>query len=345
MSKRSGFTLIELMMVIVVVVILTGLLAVASMSVLGSSREAATKTTLKIAQKIIDDRNLSVSAVLKKAPDIDPFLQLGAVFSSEIQAIQNDRSLTPAQIPPMVRRVEDVRDAVGLRLLPFQSADDRTRKVIAMIEWQRLLLPQTWAEADFHRCVKRLPAVSSVNEATENSEVLLFMLTQGVSAGLLSIDADAEAITPSMKKDTDGNGEMELVDSWGNPIRFYRWPTRLVNFVSVDNKKFGQLFLPSALIYGPEHKDPNNPLALGSGGVVVPEFYDPDTFHAPLLVSAGADGKHGMRNPVNKTDGGYWGELMPEDIVPEPPMATVILENPGHRDIFDDLTDKTSVDN
>ena len=27
--------------------------------------------------------------------------------------------------------------------------------------------------------------------------------------------------------DTDGDGLMEIVDAWGQPLRFYRWPTCL----------------------------------------------------------------------------------------------------------------------
>ena len=33
--------------------------------------------------------------------------------------------------------------------------------------------------------------------------------------------------------DTDNDGLPEFVDAWGNPLRFYRWPTRLI-------KPFGQ---------------------------------------------------------------------------------------------------------
>lgn len=340
--SRRGFTLIELMMVIVIIVILSGLLTLGGMTILGSSREAATKSTLEIVQKIVDDRASGVYNALNKAKDVDQFLQLSSFFSEEITRAQNDPSLTPAQQMDFVTRLQNSRGLVANRVNPFVNSDTRTKNVVAMIEWQRLLLPQTWEEADFQRAVKRLPKVDPVNPATENSEVLYFLLTQGTSVGFLSMEAVGEALDKKNVRDTDGNGEMEVVDGWEHPIRLYRWPTKLVKFTSTGGKKFGQLFLPAGVLSSPEgSKDPNNPLNLGGGAIIPPDFYDAGAFHAPLVISAGPDGRFGMRNPNDKTDGGYWGEVMPEDIIPEPPMATVILENPGHRDIFDDLVRKS----
>jgi hypothetical protein len=63
-------------------------------------------------------------------------------------------------------------------------------------------------------------------QVTESSESLYLFLTAGP---LFDTEppsgADLKAIETA---DTDGDGLLEIVDAWGHPLRFYRWPTRLV---------------------------------------------------------------------------------------------------------------------
>lgn len=224
--SRRGFTMIELLMVIVVISVLSSLLLVGGMYVITSSREAATRSTLKIVKQIIADRELSITSFLQGHDDIDPFLVFDGMFSREVAGIYADQNLTQAERQAFVNRVDAVRNASFSRLSALDNADQRTKRNAALIEWKRILLPQTWAEADFQRCVKRLPPVGSTNPATENSEVLFFFLTTGKTAALMSVDADAEAITQERRSDTDGNGLEELIDGWGRPMRFWRWPAR-----------------------------------------------------------------------------------------------------------------------
>lgn len=368
---RRGFTLVELLMVIVVIGILSTLLVSGGMMVISSSREAATRSTLKIVQKIIDDRNLSVSTVIKQK-DIDPFLLFGATFSEVIGSVQADSSLTPQQKQGFIDRIEVAQSAAYARMSPYDGADKRLKMIVTMNEWARLLLPQTWEEAEVQRCAKRLPPVDPVNPETENSEVLLFMLTLGKSESLLSIDADSEAITSSMKRDSDGNGEAELVDSWGNQIRFVRWPTRLLRpsgmpssynprimfpgtpmeipvnvcLIPESDERTARILIPSIASCGtnPEKPkgstiDPNDTLALVINKTIPDSsiiagntssevsafeqaFYLPNTYHSPIVISPGQDGKHGLLNPVSKADFGYWGKV-----------ATAA-------DAFDDITDR-----
>jgi type II secretory pathway pseudopilin PulG len=60
----------------------------------------------------------------------------------------------------------------------------------------------------------------------ESAEVLYFMLTQMNVAGATPVDASE--FLASELGDTDGDGVLEFIDAWGNPLRFYRWPTRLI---------------------------------------------------------------------------------------------------------------------
>lgn len=325
MSKsRRGFTLVELLTVIVVVSILSTLLVVGGMSALSSSREASAKSTLEKCGRIIKDRQTAFWESTKEHAHGN----YGAVFGRFNSQVGG--ASTPEQV-----RIQTVRDGIKSRIEavcgpPTASGwNERLASLILHIELERIFFPQTWDEAEYMRAVAGEPAIAS-NPANpvENSEVLHWMLTTKSVVGNLPEDYDS--ILPNMVGDTDGNGLKEIVDSWGNPVRFYRWPTRIMDTPSIVSLMYGIVPTDPA-------KDSRNTLNLGS--MDEPEYYRPQTYHSPILVSAGPDGKHGLLNPVDKASFGYWGKVVPEDVIPEP-MPPVILENPGHRDAFDDITAK-----
>ncbi len=57
---------------------------------------------------------------------------------------------------------------------------------------------------------------------TARSEMLYAVLTQGL--GTLGSVFNPEEFTDREVKDTDGDGLLEFVDAWGEPLQFYRWP-------------------------------------------------------------------------------------------------------------------------
>ena len=62
---------------------------------------------------------------------------------------------------------------------------------------------------------------------TESSELLYYTLVAAGSFGSSSVDADQ--FSDAEVKDTDDDGLPEFVDSWSQPLRYYRWPTRLID--------------------------------------------------------------------------------------------------------------------
>ncbi|MEM9704278.1 MAG: hypothetical protein AAF907_17695, partial [Planctomycetota bacterium] len=93
--------------------------------------------------------------------------------------------------------------------LPLSEADDVRRRVR---NGGAALAP--FDDADFP------------NDPTASSEALFLFLTQGETYGIA--DTDIDAFKESELADSDGDGLREIVDGWGNPIRFYRWPTRVI---------------------------------------------------------------------------------------------------------------------
>ena len=201
---------------------------------------------------------------------------------------------------------------------------------------------------------------------TESSELLYFCLIASGSFGATSVDADR--FTAAEIQDTDNDGLPEFVDAWGQPLRFYRWPTRLVDWdppvpfqpvltnpndptdvvvtvdtdndgtpdttvgqrtVSQDERNVANILLkglppaPSMLPNGVLPRDllltdPDDPIGtlyselerlngLNGNPLFASQFnealfHTPDTFHAPIVVSAGLDGELGLREPYDTTN-------------------------------------------
>ncbi len=60
---------------------------------------------------------------------------------------------------------------------------------------------------------------------TARSEMLYAILVEG--GGVYGSAFDKDDFTSKEVQDTDGDGLMEFVDAWGEPLQFYRWPILL----------------------------------------------------------------------------------------------------------------------
>jgi len=199
------------------------------------------------------------------------------------------------------------------------------------------------------------------NPVTESAELLYFTLVYSTSYGSAAVDSDR--FTNREVADTDNDGLPEFIDAWGQPLRYYRWPTRLVDTdppvpfqpilndpndltdvvvpvdtdgngtvdVTVGQRKIDALErnlaaillkgLPPAPTVLPNGvlprdlllTDPDDPVGIlyfelerlnGLNGMPLfrnefneTKYHTPDTFHAPLIVSLGKDGKLGLYEP------------------------------------------------
>lgn len=227
---------------------------------------------------------------------------------------------------------------------------------------------------------------------TENPEMLYWFITNGPTFGS-DVQTDFNS---SEVGDTDGDGLKEFIDAWGKPLRFYRWPTRLLRpgppaapvepgtwaaqgspYFPLGPTPSGgtQLannapatFLISSLptystapdesLTGPTAPDPTlrPTTALGHdsedayGEVFINFHSDPatsstndpldeaklfeqqyhtlNTWHAPLIVSAGADGVLGLFEPTDRWNFGHLAQPMaqnPDD--PTQGYSTALQDN------------------
>jgi len=259
-QPRSGFTLVELLVVIAVIAILISILGVVLANMAQQAKEAATNTIIKKIHVLLDQRIEAFDRAMDRVEERHRY----------------DAGYLAAE-----QRVRD--------LMPSVSLTDTQLKILTRKQLTKEKFPQRYTDA--------FPALSS---DFDSSELLYYILTHAEVGGAPPVDAGE--FLSSEVADTDGDGLLEFIDGWGNPLRFYRWPTRL--FRSTNVGLLIQGFSDDLL-----DTDPDDPLgllkpvidALASASSDFESLYHtPNTYHLPLIVSAGPDGELGLGEPNEK---------------------------------------------
>ena len=421
--NRFAFTLIELLVVISIIGILITILGVAVTTTLRKAREAATVALIQKIDGLLDER-LKGFERATKSRDFERIIQLQTqsleasgifgVRKSVIAAIarkNNFRQYFPQRYEDLARLVSS-GPLAGVPLV-FVGEDVNGNQVLDSGEDTNgngvLDVPQPRYDHTRH------------NRETESSAILYYSLTKMDAFGVPPV-GESEFGTNEVR-DTDGDGLLEFVDGWGRPLRFYRWPTRLIkpngvfgpdgqpgvagtdddgNGVTDDAWEIGwpgsddyRALNPINIASPAVASDPNTPYHLprrdlagllidglpraparySSGGNQLRYRYDTidedpddpyglivldmrrlattinvlavggypegifptlDTYHAPLVVSAGADGVLGLHEPYLLAPNA--GGVMQYGVLAQP-----IFTSPNPNDIptstFDALTD------
>lgn len=306
---RFGFTMVELLIVVAIVGILMSVIAVATMSMIGTAKVAATKATIVKVQGLLQQR---VDAATRKDPD---------------PALATTLSFTFGKKPG-----ESLARKISFRRAFPQTWSEVPTPVLASLPSGSPAIPG--------------PALTPARQAIESAEVLHFMVTKANVLGYPPL-GDGEFSTSEVA-DTDvdpttgsaaPNGWPEFVDAWGKPLRFYRWPTRLIRggpFVTsaFTPSQIAKQLIPSLPTSAVElSRDPDDKYGFLKVGVLIQSsdviyyeqgtapmgnmwyargaFNTPETFSLPLIVSGGPDLTTGLFEPSDTTNLGYWGALDP----------------------------------
>ncbi len=364
-SRSHGFTLLELLVVIAIIAALMGLTTYVMYNVGAQAERASTKATLRKINGLLRDRIEAFDRSYKgdirrqyvqRTIDI---LRANTTVGTNLDPYYAVPDSAPSALLVTARKTA-FRYYFPQRLADLLIGDTDTQlsgvpdslytKLLGPVARQQLVDEGTPTPTQAEVLGRVTTNWANHDPDTESSELLYYALIRSGTFGASAVAANR--FTQAEVTDTDGDGLPEFVDRWGEPLRFYRWPTRLVDQdglpgVSDEERAIAKTHLrdlpPEPFLAGERDlasTDPDDPVGLinsfltdnptwGLTSVInVTNYHDLDTYHAPLVVSAGVDGVMGLSEPY---DTGSFGHLGFWD-------NTTIVKDA----MFDNLTNRSS---
>ncbi len=343
---REAFTLVEILIVISIIILLITLMGAVIGNTVKKAREAATATLIEKIDKLLDERTKGFDRATKSLD----FQRIIAIRKQLLEA-GGIFGVSPKVLSAVARK-DFFKSNFPQRFEDLASPDANTNLVPDVLE----------ALPGVNVTVLATQATPTTRHASESSELLYFTLTRMQVFGVPPVGESD--FSTSEVRDTDGDGLLEFVDGWGRPLRFYRWPTRLLKpngirgtdnqwgFAGVNDNpelnntvddflEFGEVSsdditvlpsqreiagnlivgLPSGPVFSGQwdslSEDPDDPYGListeikrlflqsngatnvtiGPAGFNEMNYPTIDTYHTPLIISAGPDDDFGLYLP------------------------------------------------
>lgn len=254
---RRGFTLVEMLVVVTILGLLSGMVLVALAGAAETARETRTRSQIAKLNEFIMNRYESYRT--RRTPR----LSTGNAKLVAKNRLDNIRALMMQEMPD---RKTDLEIFYGT-LMPGEYTATYARHQRAILAFRGLTpSASNW-----------LIAYGDWTAENQHSECLYLVLASINDGDTSALDF----LHDSEIGDTDGDGVPEVLDGWGNPIAFIRWPQGFVGFESS---------LQDIRVY-----DAFDPLKIYGRTGNVPDVHNSGTGYAhfnllPLIVSAGKDG-------------------------------------------------------
>lgn len=238
---RRGFTLVEMLVVMVIIGLLAAMGMAALFGTLSIARRAATRSLIEKLNSGLEDRLRSLNNRVIEVLPIDRYLADGDPIRAQVIAKKRVmKEEFPQWFEVVSAGVNDLPDGYDIvgdwdPLYVQNGVVQRPAQVSPVARGYRTWVMNLaardgndndgngWADSDDSEEWKLSPSLllERHNPRTTSAECLYLILTRG--PGTSEIDEDS--FTESEVGDTDGDGLLEFIDAFGNPIRFYRWPT------------------------------------------------------------------------------------------------------------------------
>jgi prepilin-type N-terminal cleavage/methylation domain-containing protein len=275
--KRSGFTMIELLVVLAIITVLLSISFVVYGSAVEGARVSATRTTIATIQLAIDARTSALALYNAKS------LAQSFAASYRLGANPAPNQTIPENIAEIVVRKNRYKQALPSRLEDLWGYDARPGtpddSPLWRI-WKSTVVGITVTDAN--------PRPTGHRRDLENSELLYLALTKGNAYGDIRLRIDD--INARHIRDANDNGIPEFVDDWGNPLRFYNWTHRLVRPGGGTTPIDQRLFSQTAHLLLTAHSPPASPSPYPANIYNHPLNQDADDFTGALSAAQAATG-------------------------------------------------------
>jgi prepilin-type N-terminal cleavage/methylation domain-containing protein len=211
-SGRAGFSLMELVVVMLIIAVLASLTAAGVFAVISSQRVSNTKSTLN---KLTPILKLQWNAVAEQAArewDNSPATRT-KFLTTYVTPIAGSSASPGLQrvIYVKLKLVQTFPMSFDEVLMPASSSYTSPNMLPALTAYKKKLQAQG------------ITGSNSTTGPYESSALLLMALQEGISGQKLNPD---DLGNSSLVNFSAGTGTLQaLVDGWGSPVAFFRWPT------------------------------------------------------------------------------------------------------------------------
>ena len=329
-NRCAGFTLVELLVVMIIIATMSGMVVAAVQGVSTTIKESRTRSIINAIDNVIQEQyeSFKYRPLPVEIPDLFNPTNLGTNdVGFEVLASEAARArlimIRDLQRMEMPDRLADIRSApVAIRAAcnPVIVATGPVPPAGTIIGTRdtpnsRRTYPVNWydSSASFTNGGDNVPGKLASyrtriapsfsftsQQALENqgAECLYIIMANAYVAGTPAIDA----IPNSNIADTDGDGLLEILDGWGQPLGFIRWPiaydgpNQALNTATPDD--FDLFRSDFAYVNGVTAS-----IAQATNVVPTPDATGLAPWSIrPLIVSKGDDGEFGIAlNPFQKS--------------------------------------------
>jgi len=259
-SRRAAFTIIELLVVITIIGILMTLVIQVVGAFLTQARDSATKATINKNQGLINSRAQALNRLLMRnrnnfVTGQNEFLLLSQVVpgaNSMPVATQKTLATKLIEMKYFPQNIPDISQGIFANKANAAGGTPTGPFAVLYNTYLQIFNQANPPGQNISDLANYNPTLDA-NHALRNSEILYHFLTQSNVLGGPPVGLDA--FSAAEVKDTDGNGLPELIDAWGNPLRFYRWPTRFFRSqgVGVNDGKLRSITTPAHAPLAPDN--------------------------------------------------------------------------------------------
>lgn len=290
LRPRAGFTLVELLMVILLIGILSSFVLVALAGVNQTAKEDRTKAQIKKIHELVMERWEQYRYRRVPATRYMASARQGARANNEIDNVRMARE-----------RLNGLRELMRMELPTYISDVLKPAKFLRDPldpNLKRVYSPALWR-------AYRQRATEEWSVSHQQAECLYLILSQ-------IRDADSTALEffkDNEIGDVDGDGMKEILDAWGNPIQWMLWAPGFTSPLQVpmsENPEQDDLFDLSNFGSGYLNINPNDGFPDRFQGTYTGSGFEIDFANLPrtlypLIYSSGADGQFGIVLSTNES--------------------------------------------